>query len=125
VPIPLYLDLRRISVGPEERMYKAVYQQLDFICRDRSIEIPSEGPSDGSGRFDHFVRELVSQSSSRVALVVDHIDCVPHFFGRSLLTRFRLMVDQQDICQEFKRLCVLLCGSTSLFDLRRSFEAEF
>ena len=124
-PIPLYLDLKRIPIGPEERMYRAIYQQLDLNSHQVHIQVSSEGPLDGTGRFDHFVRDVLSQSNRRVALVIDHIDWVPHFFGRSLLRRLRLMIDQQDICQEFKRLCVLISGSTSLFDLRRSGDSEF
>jgi len=124
-PLPLYVDLKQIPLGTEQRMYRSVFQQLDEVCRDLPFEISSEGPPDGTGRFDHFVGDLLTKAKSRVALVVDHLDAVPHFFGRSLIRRFRLMVDQEDLRTEFKSLCLLLAGTTSLFDLRREGDSTF
>lgn len=124
-PLPLYLDLKLIPLGIEERMYRSVFQQLNVACRHLPFEMSEDGPPDGTGRFDHFIRDLLQKANSRVALVVDHLDSVPQFFGRSLLRRFRLIVDQEGLYGEFKNLCLLLAGSTSLFDLRRFGDSTF
>ena len=124
-PLPLYLDLKQVPLGMEERMYRSVFQQLDLACRDLPFEVSADGPPDGTGRFDHFIKDLLGKCKSRLVLVVDHLDAAPHFFGRSLLRRFRLMVDQEGLYHEFKNLCLLLAGSTSLFDLRRMGDSAF
>jgi hypothetical protein len=106
-------------------MYKFVFRELDLACQDLPFEVSADGPPDGTGRFDHFINDLLKKAGTRVALVVDHLDSVPHFFGRSLVRRFRLMVDQEDLHPEFKNLCLLLAGRTSLFDLRRTGDSAF
>jgi len=124
-PLPLYLDLRKVPLDAEDRMYRSVFQQLDLACRDLPFDVSAEGPPDGTGRFDHLIKDVLVKCQSRLALVVDHLDAVPQFFGRSLLRRFRLMVDQEGLYREFKNLCLLLAGSTSLFDLRRTGDSTF
>ncbi len=124
-PIPIYLDLKKVPLGPEEQMYRSVFRELDLACRDLSFQVNGEGPPDGTGRFDHFIKDLLTKADSRVGLVVDHLDSAPHYFARSLIRRFRLMVDQEDLHPEFKNLCVLVAGRTSLFDLRQTGDSAF
>jgi hypothetical protein len=124
-PIPIYLDLKKLPLGREEQMYLSVFRELDLACRGLSFQVSGEGPPDGTGRFDHFIKDLLRKANSRVALVVDHLDSAPHYFARSLIRRFRLMVDQEEIHPEFRNLCVLVAGRTSLFDLRQTGDSAF
>jgi hypothetical protein len=124
-PIPIYLDLKKLSLDREEQMYQSVFRALDLACRGLSFQVSGEGPPDGSGRFEHFIQDLLRKADSRVALVVDHLDSAPHYFARSLIRRFRLMVDQEIPHPEYRKLCVLLAGRTSLFDLRQTGDSAF
>jgi hypothetical protein len=124
-PLPIYLDLKKLPLGREDQMYQSVFRALALACRGFSFQVSGDGPPDGTGRFESFIKDLLTKAKSRVALVVDHLDSTPHYFARSLIRRFGLMVDQEDLHPEFRNLCVLVAGRTSLFDLRQTGDSPF
>lgn len=119
-----WLDLGSIGTGRESELYRRVFRQLCDACAALA-PMPADGPSDGSGRLEHWLAEVVGQVQGQVVLLVDHLDGVSRAFSQSLLRQLRVTAERGDVDPDRRRIGWVLSGTASLFDLRRSGDSAF
>ena len=122
----LLVDLRRLPIHQEEQMYAVLLESLQEAARQANLPSkPLEQALSLGRQFLNTVFYYLSNTTNRLFLCFDHLDCVPRHFARSLLRLLREMRDQVDVRDEYKRLGVVVAGALSLFELRQDYTSPF
>ncbi|MCO6453919.1 MAG: nucleotide-binding protein [Pirellulaceae bacterium] len=115
----LLLDLRQFPCSPEPKLLAVFIESLREAARQAGMSPPPEtNPAVSKAEFASLIRQYLTTFPGRLFLCIDHLDCVPRYFARSLSQQLRAIRDQVDVHCEYQRLGIVVAGALSLFELR-------
>ena len=119
-PLPFYLDLRKVPLESEPRMYGALNQLIATVGSLRR-----QSSSNPQSEFDHLLSESTNGGKRAIIFMFDHLDSIPRFFARSLARSLRAFRENTSHESPARLLGLAVAGTISLYELKREVDSPF
>ena len=120
------IDLAGISLDSKDGMFSNLCRMILDRVQELDIEFGREHdllPSDF--RFEELLASILVGSQGLLLIVFYNLDQVPRFFARAIARRLRMIIEQSDEVQAYRRIGFLVAGSLSLFELKHETDSAF
>jgi signal transduction histidine kinase/transcriptional regulator with GAF, ATPase, and Fis domain len=107
----VYIDLRAMKTATPELFYPGFAQKISEI-----LALSSYPQVESVEKLDAFILSSLDSIQGNIILLLDDIEHIPEYITNDLLVRFRMYHQARERERIYKRLSVIISGSTNLLE---------